>query len=233
MSRLAPMLLVCSAIYGLLAQPATADQTMPIAALPGGGLVFKPVLSIRGQRFTNLVEQKTDFSCGAASMATILNQAYGWDLTEEQVIHGMLAVADEEQVRTKGFSMLDMKNYAANLGMRARGYRIESSQLKTVQIPVIVLIEVRGYKHFVVMQRTTNESVYVGDPVLGHKKMSMEEFIKGWNGIVFALIGPNYDRNNPLLKPPEPLTARNRLPSYKMVNDAELMDFGFIQSDFF
>ena len=51
--------------------------------------------------------------------------------------------------------------------------------------------------------------------------------------VVFALIGPNYDRNNPLLTPPEPLTARHRLPGYKLVNDAELMEFGFIQSDFF
>ncbi|MBU0808987.1 MAG: C39 family peptidase [Gammaproteobacteria bacterium] len=233
MLRFVPTLMLCSALCGVYLQPAAAAQNMPLAVLPGGGMVFKPVQSIRERRFSHLVEQKTDFSCGAASVATILNQAYGWDLSEEQVIHGMLAVADEEQVRSKGFSMLDMKNYATSLGMRARGYRIESSQLKSVSIPVIVLIEVRGYKHFVVMQRTADDSVYVGDPVLGHKKMTMDEFTKGWNGIVFALIGPGYDRNNPLLDPPEPLTARNRLPGYKLVNDAELMEFGFIQSDFF
>ena len=212
--------------------PAQAGR-MPLAVLPGGGLVFKPVESFRERRFSNLVEQKTDFSCGAAAMATILNQAYGWQLSEEDVIQGMLTQADEEQVRTKGFSMLDMKNYASSMGMRARGYRIEAEQLKSVSIPVIVLIEVRGYKHFVVLQRSTDDAVYVGDPVLGHKKLTKEEFTSGWNGIVFALIGPGYDRNNPLLKPPEPLTARHRLPGYKLVNDAELMDFGFIQSDFF
>ncbi len=233
MLRFVPSLMLCSALCGVYLQPASAAQNMPFAVLPGGGMVFKPVQSIRERRFSDLVEQKTDFSCGAASVATILNQAYGWDLSEEQVIHGMLAVADEEQVRSKGFSMLDMKNYATSLGMRARGYRIESNQLKSVSIPVIVLVEVRGYKHFVVMQRTNDDSVYVGDPVLGHKKMTMDEFTKGWNGIVFALIGPGYDRNNPLLAPPEPLTARNRLAGYKLVNDAELMEFGFIQSDFF
>jgi predicted double-glycine peptidase len=233
MFRFVPTLMLCSALCGFCLQPATAAQNMPLAILPGGGLVFKPVQSMRERRFSDLVEQKTDFSCGAAAVASILNQAYGWNLSEADVIHGMLAVADEEQVRSKGFSMLDMKNYATSLGMRARGYRIESSQLKSVSIPVIVLIEVRGYKHFVVMQRTVDDSVYVGDPVLGHKKMSMDDFKKGWNGIVFALIGPGYDRNNPLLDPPEPLTARNRLPGYKLVNDAELMEFGFIQSDFF
>ncbi|MEW5073456.1 peptidase C39, partial [Pseudomonas aeruginosa] len=30
-----------------------------------------------------------------------------------------------------------------------------------------------------------------------------------------------------------PLTARNRLDRFKPVRDAELMEFGFIQSDFF
>jgi predicted double-glycine peptidase len=233
MLRFLPTLMLCSILLGFSVQPATAAPNMPLAVLPGGGLVFKPVESIRERRFSDLVEQKTDFSCGAAAVATILNQAYGWDLSEADVIHSMLAVADEELVRSKGFSMLDMKNYATSLGMRARGYRIKSSQLESVSIPVIVLIEIRGYKHFVVMQRTADDSVYVGDPVLGHKKLSMDEFIKGWNGIVFALIGPGYDRNNPLLDPPEPLTARHRLPGYKLVNDAELMEFGFIQSDFF
>lgn len=227
-----PLLLICTALALPWHTPAQAAR-VPVAALPGGGLVFKPVESIRERRFSDLVEQKTDFSCGAAAMATILNQAYGWQLTEEDVILGMLAQADVEQVRTQGFSMLDMKNYAASLGMRARGYRIQSSQLESVSIPVIVLIEVRGYKHFVVMQRSADGSVYVGDPVLGHQKLTLEEFSKGWNGIVFALIGPNYDRSNALLSPPEPLTARHRLPGYKLVNDAELMEFGFIQSDFF
>jgi hypothetical protein len=232
MSRTCLLLFTCC-LLTLSWHTSVLAARVPVAALPGGGLVYKPVESIRERRFSDLVEQKTDFSCGAASMATILNQAYGWSLTEEDVILGMLAQADEQLVRTQGFSMLDMKNYAASLGMRARGYRIQSSQLESVSIPVIVLIEVRGYKHFVVMQRSADGSVYVGDPVLGHQKLTIEEFSKGWNGIVFALIGPNYDRTNPLLSPPEPLTARHRLPGYKLVNDAELMEFGFIQSDFF
>lgn len=205
----------------------------PFAALPNGTLVYKSVTSLRERRFINLVEQETDFSCGAAALATLLNQAYGWEFTEADVIHGMLAEADLELVRTQGFSMLDMKRYAQTIGLRARGYRIEAEQLEQVKIPAIVLIDVRGYKHFVVMQTSSDGWVYVGDPVLGHKKMTLEEFSKGWNGIVFAVIGPGYDRDNPLLSPPEPLTARHRLDRFKPVPDADLLDFGFIQSDFF
>ncbi|MGG2397833.1 C39 family peptidase [Pseudomonas sp. SH1-B] len=204
-----------------------------LAVLPNGGLAHVQVESIRERRFSNLVEQQTDFSCGAAAMATILNQAYGLALGEEDVIRGMLASADADLVRTQGFSMLDMKNYAATLGLRARGYRINADQLADIKIPAIVLLDVRGYKHFVVLQRTYRGYVYIGDPVLGHKKMGLSEFSKGWNGIVFALIGPGYNRDNALLSPPEPLTAKRRIDRFSPVKDAELMEFGFIQSDFF
>ncbi|MBG6290771.1 MULTISPECIES: C39 family peptidase [Pseudomonas] len=206
---------------------------LPFAALPGGNLAYKEVQSIRERRFADLVEQKTDFSCGAAALATILEKAYNAPLDEQTVIQGMLTYADADQVRKQGFSMLDMKRYVESMGMRARGYRIQADQLEQLKIPVIVLMEIRGYKHFVVLQRTQDNWVYVGDPALGHKRYTRDDFNKGWNGIVFAVIGHGYDRNNPLLSPPEPLTARDRLDHFRPVRDADLMDFGFIHSDFF
>lgn len=216
-----------------LAQFGAHAAPKPLAILPGGGLAFKSVQSMRERRFANLVQQQTDFSCGAAAMATLLNEAYGWNFSEEQVIEGMLAEADPQLVQRMGFSMLDMKRYAESLGLRARGYRLQPEQLEEVKVPVIVLLDVRGYKHFVVMQVSSDDWVYIGDPVLGHKKMSIEDFASGWNGIVFAVIGPGYNRENALLDPPEPLTARHRLNRFRPVKDAELMEFGFLQSDFF
>jgi predicted double-glycine peptidase len=117
--------------------------------------------------------------------------------------------------------------------MRARGSRVSAEGLQQLKVPAIVLQEVRGYKHFVVLQRTQNGLVYIGDPVLGHKRYKVEDFLKGWNGIVFAVIGREYDRANALLSPPEPLSARDRLHAFQPVKDAELMEYGFIQSDFF
>ena len=211
----------------------TQAAQMSVAAMPGGNLVFKQVQSIRERRFKDIVEQKTDFSCGAAALATVLRQAYWLDVDEDQIIKGMLKNADQDLVRVQGFSMLDMKRYVESIGMRARGYRIPAQSLESVNIPVVVLLEIRGYKHFVVLQRTQKDWVYIGDPVLGHKRYSHDDFIKGWNGIVFAIIGPGYDKTNALLTPPAPLTAKNQLDGFSPVKDAELMDFGFIQSDFF
>jgi len=206
---------------------------LPLSVLPGGAVVFKPIQSVRERKFADLVQQKTDFSCGAAALATILRQAYWLDVSEEQIIEGMLAHSDHDVVRVQGFSMLDMKRYVESLGMRARGYRVQLDALQSVRIPVVVLMDVRGYKHFVVMQKVHNGWVYIGDPVLGHKRYKIEDFVKGWNGILFAVIGRGYDKTNALLDPPLPLTAKNRINTFTPVQDAELMDFGFIQSDFF
>lgn len=201
--------------------------------MPGGGLMYKKVESIRERKFANLVEQKTDFSCGAAALASILRQGYWLDVDEDHVIKGMLVNADQDLVRTQGFSMLDMKRYVESIGMRARGYRITPEVLTTVKIPVVVLLEIRGYKHFVVLQRADKDWVYIGDPVLGHKRYAKDDFLKGWNGIVFAVLGEGYDKTNALLTPPIPLTAKNQLNEFSPVRDSELMDYGFIQSDFF
>ena len=215
-----------------LCVPVEAAQ-MAVAGLPGGNLIFKQVQSVRERKFSDIVEQKTDFSCAAAALATVLRQAYWLDVDEELVIKGMLVNSDQNLVRTQGFSMLDMKRYVESIGMRARGYRIPPDKLEAVTIPVVVLMEIRGYKHFVVMQRAQKGWVYIGDPVLGHKRYSHEDFVKGWNGIVFAIIGPGYDKANALLDPPAPLTAKNKLDGFYPVKDTDLMDFSFIQSDFF
>lgn len=206
---------------------------MPLSVLPGGAVVYKPIQSIRERKFADLVQQKTDFSCGAAALATVLRQAYWLDVNEEQIIEGMLEHSDHDLVRVQGFSMLDMKRYVESIGMRARGYRVATQTLNEIKIPVVVLMDIRGYKHFVVMQRVHKGWVYIGDPVLGHKRYKVEDFVKGWNGIIFAVIGQGYDKNNALLDPPLPLTARNRVNAFSPVQDSELMDFGFIQSDFF
>uniref|UniRef100_UPI00197D1FC0 hypothetical protein n=1 Tax=Proteus mirabilis TaxID=584 RepID=UPI00197D1FC0 len=69
--------------------------------------------------------------------------------------------------------------------------------------------------------------------VLGNKRYSRDDFVKCWNGVVFAVLGEGYDKTNALLDPPTPLTAKTKMNEFRPVGDAELMDFGFIQSDFF
>ena len=96
------------------------------AVLPGGALAFKKVESIRERRFSGLVQQKTDFSCGAASLATILRTAYHLDVDEQFVIEGMLVGANADLVRTPAGTVADISGEYPDLAtvatIAARSY---------------------------------------------------------------------------------------------------------------
>lgn len=178
-------------------------------------------------KFEDIIRQQADFSCGAAAMATILNFAYGYETTERQVLVNMLKVADPDLVRQKGFSLLDMKTYAQIIGLSAEGYRVDYDTLAQIEIPAIVLIDVRGYKHFVIVRRMFGNNVAIGDPALGNRTLSRNEFEQAWNGIAFIVMGEGYDPQNVLLDPPSPLSARQLLATSASLPAAQAAEFGF------
>jgi len=226
--------LLLTALLCALSSSAVATDVRFGNILPGGLVLRKDVLSMREARYINLIEQHTDFSCGAAALATVLNYAYGKDLTEQDVIAGMLKVSDPAIVREKGFSLLDMKNYIQSFGMRGRGYEITPATLEKIQVPTIVLLDIKGYKHFVVLKKTRGDRVYLGDPALGNRVIEKSEFLKGWNGIVFAVIGRGFIHNTVLINPPEPLTAKRlRQMEATSLTNAQLLEFGFTHADLF
>lgn len=201
--------------------------------IPGAGAIHKNVLSMRELRYVDMVPQKTDFSCGAAALATILNYAYGQKLTEDEVIQGLLLVSDPAIVREKGFSLLDLKNYVQARGMRGRGYNMAPEMLEKIKVPTIVLLDIRGYKHFVVLKKTTPDKVYLADPALGNRVVARQEFVSGWNRVVFAVIGQGFERDTVLLRPGEPLTARSTMDTWRPLTDAQLLEFGFSAAELF
>lgn len=202
--------------------PVWLGQTSP------GALAFhKPVTSWKDLKFEDLVRQRTDFSCGAAVLATIFNQAFGHRTTEHQVLVNMLKVADPDIVREKGFSLLDMKNYSRQVGMAAEGYRVDYGQLARINVPVIVLINIKGYKHFVIVRKVYPDRVAIGDPALGNRNMARRDFEQAWNQVAFVVTGKNYNPANALLDPPEPLSARRLLATHASLPSAEAAEFGF------
>lgn len=225
---------VALAALGAFAAPgAHAGELVVGNVLSQGGDVTSRVLSMRALRYVDMIPQHTDFSCGAAALATILKYAYGRDVTEAGVIRGMFRLSDPALVRAKGFSLLDMKRYVETIGLRGRGYRISPRVLGRVRIPVIVLLDIRGYKHFVVFKKAAGDRVYIGDPALGNRVMSRREFVADWNGVVFAVIGKGFIRDTVLLNPPPPLTARRLVNAETAVSRAQLLDFGFTRGDLF
>lgn len=201
---------------------------------PVGDLGDKRVQSMRERKYAHLVEQQTDYSCGAAALATILRYAYDRNgATEVRILKGLFSVADREKVREKGFSLLDLKRFVEGIGMRGRGYRVAADTLGDIKIPTIALVEIDGYRHFVVVRQVEGDRVFVGDPALGNRTMTLEAFIEAWNGIVFAVIGPGFDQGTALLQARETISARRLHDIYAPIPEARTIGFGLRRVEMF
>ncbi len=190
-------------------------------------LVSKPLRSWKDMKFDGLIRQRTDFSCGAAVLSTVFNDAYGKHTTEAQVLVNMLKIADPAIVKDKGFSLLDMKKYVNDVGFAAEGYQVNFDALHHLKVPGIVLLNLRGYHHFVVVRKVTDDLVQVGDPALGNRVMTRKDFERAWNNVVFVIVGKGLIPDNALDNPPAPLSARSLFEQRSPTWDADLMDFGW------
>lgn len=156
--------------------------------LPGGGTFSVPVKSYTERFFDTVVRQQYDFSCGSAAVATLLTYHYDRPTTEAEVIEAMFEVGDQDKVSRVGFSFLDVKKYLASIGLSADGFKVPLDQVAATGVPAITLIEIEGYRHFVVIKGVTEDSVLVGDPALGLKEFDRDEFEKlRVNDIVFVI----------------------------------------------
>lgn len=150
-----------------------------------------PVASMYDRRFATVVRQQYDFSCGSAALATLLHYHYDEPVDEKTTFTGMFATGDRDAIRRLGFSLLDMKRYLAARNMPADGYRVSLAQIATARQVGIALIETGGYKHFVVVKGVEpgldGDSVLLGDPATGLRRMSAREFQRSWNGVLFVI----------------------------------------------
>ncbi len=87
-----------------------------------------PVKSWKTLRDFQVVKQDLDYSCGAASLATVLNEHYGLSVTEEEI----LKIMDKEDMRA---SFDDMANALKELGFRGVGYAASWTSPKTLDTP--------------------------------------------------------------------------------------------------
>ena len=207
-SRMFAVALTLSASAALVpvhAQQSTLDATHLI-----GVPVKLPVHSMRDLRYRSIVSQQYDYSCGAAALATLLKYGYGIDIPEPELIRQMMAFSTPEVVVKNGFSMLDMKKFVETIGLRGRGFRVNTDALYHLQIPVLVLMNIDGYEHFVIVKHAENGRIFIADPALGNRIVAEDDFTKTWNGLVFAVLGKPFLEDSPLLQNNESLALKLR-----------------------
>lgn len=177
---------VALGVAASLSWSAVFAGSVPVPGL--GGLITLEVDSFQERRFSRILQQEYDFSCGSAALASLLSFHYDYDISEQQVFRSMLALADENKVRQQGFSMLDMKRYLASEGYEADGFRMPLRDLREkVRLPLIVLVNLDGYRHFVVIKGISRNEVLIGDPARGLRTYSHQEFETFWDGAAFVI----------------------------------------------
>ena len=133
-------------------------------------------MSLKESRFRGTERQRYDFSCGAAAVATLLESHYERPTDEAEVFEDMFKTGDRAKIAKIGFSLLDMKRFLVSRGYRAEGFRISLDEITEARLPVIALLNVRNYKHFVVVKGVSDDRVLIGDPAFGTRVMSKADF---------------------------------------------------------
>src|SRR5437762_1624359 len=77
---------------------------------------------------------------------------------------------------------------AVSLLLESNGYRAPLEKLAAVRLPAIVLVNVRGYSHFVVLEGIRDSWVLLSDPANGTRSESVSEFEDQWTGIFFLIL---------------------------------------------
>ena len=178
-----------AALWFLVAAlPLEGRATTPVSVAGGTGTYTVHLTSVKEARYKATIHQKYDFSCGSAAVATLLTYQYGYPVDEQVAFEQMYTHGDQAKINREGFSLLDIKRFLEANGFQADGYKVPLDKLAQENLPAIVLIDEKGYHHFVVVKGMRSGRVLVGDPARGMRVLSETKFMSMWkNGLVFVI----------------------------------------------
>lgn len=177
----------------------------------------------------NVVRQRLDYSCGAASLGTILRYYFKDNLSEMNVIKNILKDLSKDEVierQRRGFSLLDLKRAAISMNYQAMGVKLNFKTLSSLNHPMIVHLDRGIMKHFVVFRGSFGNRVYLADPSWGNVTVRYDKFDKEWTRTALIITKKGYQKHkhHPLMikdseKPTiESITARISLYNSKSID---------------
>ena len=151
----------------------------------------RQITSWSEMRDKNLTKQEYDYSCGAASLSSILEHYYGLEnASEKEILDSVLLKKgidinqkeeiqfDDEMKQKAHLSFYDMVGYAEDRGFRAFGLALDLPALYELKAPVIIYVKVRNIEHFSVLKGIDSRFVYLADPSFGNIKVSVAKFVE-------------------------------------------------------
>jgi len=131
----------------------------------------------------NLTRQKYDFSCGSASLSTVLKFFYGINVSEKEVLDTILKskgffTITKKRLESQKFSLsfFDLAKFSNYKGFKAIGLALNMEALKKLKAPVILFVKIREDEHFTVFKNIDKNYVYLADPSFGNIKVKIAKF---------------------------------------------------------
>jgi NHLM bacteriocin system ABC transporter peptidase/ATP-binding protein len=134
------------------------------------------------RRRTPTVLQHEATECGAACLAMVLAHHGKWVSLEE--------IRHAAGVSRDGTKASNIVKAAALYGLSGHGASCQISDLGNVSIPAIIFW---NFDHFVVLEGRHGNRVFINDPALGPRTVTVEEFDQAFTGIVLSFDpGPDF-----------------------------------------
>ncbi len=131
-----------------------------------------PVQSWVERRDAGMAKQQFDYSCGAASLVSVLTHYYGVATDELEIV---------DRIGLKGaFSMADLARVAEEYGFKPVGLALDYETLMRFRRPVIVYLDYWDDGHFSVLRAIDRNGVWLADPAWGNTRMRRERFEQFW-----------------------------------------------------
>ncbi len=144
---------------------------MPPSASIGTGQKVASDISKR-MVTTPIVLQMHASECGAACLGSVLAYFGRWVPLGE--------LREKCEVSRDGSSAASIMRAARNFGVECRGLSVRAEQLKKLDLPLIIFWQ---FSHFVVLEGYSSSNFHLNDPSTGRRRISVEEFNKGYSGI--------------------------------------------------
>ncbi len=159
-------------------------------------LAKAPSVSYLDLRYTDVVEQSNEYTCGAAAVATLLTYFYGIPTSERDVlnlVYESMRTRGEKPEQGRGLTAYDLKVAMEAKGLKTKGFLVKPAALQDYfargGLPVIIHLT-RPEKHFEVAVGMIGDHIVIADPSWGRSAMPLMLLVKqrGYDGVVLVPI---------------------------------------------
>lgn len=142
------------------------------------------------RKFDGVIGQTADFTCGAASVATILTYYWGRQTTEIEVLDIIRSRYTDAQWKSRegnGVSFDDLIFAAGKLGFEAAGAELSIDDLPKLAAPVILHLDKGKFQHFSVLRKAASDVFYMADSIVGQIVMTQSDLRSQYTGKALAI----------------------------------------------